>query len=331
MFTLYNILTNIKSVLYYRNNLVIGSGKGGIVMYNEDSLIKLSSISPDYACIFNNHLLFQKESGSSVYYQRLDELQSAVGTIKGRFFLYNYQEDNMQCYLPGRNLLFEFDEHLQPTGSYKIKSIPNGVWNGKQYHMYPHMSCFSLQDQVPIWKVENDEQLIRKITLRDKYFSIKNEVVILRSPFTDNANYLTGLDAATGTMLWQHRDYMPDMTFIDGNIYVYYYLTKPPLEGRLLIIDTKTGNILKDLDLTEELTRRSFRLSDHYHLAKQGAYLYIAATYNKSVHILNIETGRIEWSHKVDTKADWLTGITVTDNNLFVTDQLDVLHIFKRS
>jgi outer membrane protein assembly factor BamB len=331
MFIPRNILKDIKSVLKYGNNLVVCSGKGGITVYNEDAPVVLSDISPDYACIINDHLLFQQANDSGIYCQRLDNLQTPVRIIEGRFFLSLYQTDGKLCYVPSREYLFEFDEHFHPTNSYEIKRTPQGVWNGKMYQLYPHVSCFSLQDGAPIWKLENDDQLVQRIFIRDKYFAIKNDLVILLAPFADNANYLTALDSDNGAIVWQYRDCIPEMNFIDGNIVVCYYLNKPTLEGRLFIIDSKTGSILTDLDLTSEFGARSFRAADYFHLARQGSYLYMAATYAKSVHILNIETGKIEWSHRVDTAAEWLTGITVTDNNLFVTDQLEMLHILKRS
>lgn len=331
MFILRNILKGIKSVLRHGNNLVVCSGKGGIMVYNEDAPVVLSDVSPDCTYIINDYLLFQQTNGSDIYCRRLDNLQAPVRIIEGRFFLSLYQTDDKRCYVPSGEYLHEFDEHFRSTNSYEIKRTPQGVWNGKMYQLYPHVSCFSLQDGMQIWELENDDQLVQMNFIRDKYFAIKNDLVILLAPFVDNANYLTALDPDTGAMVWQSRDYIPEMNFIDGIIVVCYYLKKPGLEGRLLIIDSKTGSILTDLDLTSEFGAHSFRVADYFQLAKQGAYLYIAATYAKSVHMLNIETGRIEWSHKVDTTADWLTGITVTDNNLFVTDQLDMLHIFKRN
>ncbi|GAA3953302.1 PQQ-binding-like beta-propeller repeat protein [Chitinophaga oryziterrae] len=331
MFTPDNILKNIKSILRYGNNLIICSGDGGITVYNEDTPVVLSDISPDYACIINDHLLFQQANDSDIYCQPLDDLQTPVRIIEGRFFLSLYQTDNKLCYVPSKEYLFEFDEHFRPTNSYEIKRPPQGVRSGKLYQLYPHVSCFSMQIHTPIWELENDDQLVQRIYIRDKFFAIKNDLVILLAPFVDNANYLTALDADTSAIVWQYRDYIPEMNFIDGNIVVCYYLKKPTLEGRLLIIDSKTGSILTDLDLTSEFGTHSFRTGDYFLLDRQGAYLYMAATYDKSVHILNIETGRIEWSHKVDTMADWLTGITVTDKYLFVTDQLEMLHILKRS
>lgn len=331
MFTPGNIFKDIKSVLRYKNHVIICSGTGGIDLYNQDAPAVLSGISPDYACIVNDHLLFQQANDSDMYCQRLDDLQAPVRIIEGRFLLSLHQVDNKRCYIPSNEYLFEFDEHFHSTNIYEIREIPQGVSNGKLYQLHPHVSCFSLQGYTPIWELQNDDQLVQRIFIRDKYFTIKNDLVILLSPFADNANYVTALNADTGAIVWQHRDYIPEMNFIDGNIVVCYYLRKPALEGRLLIIDSKTGNILTDLDLTSEFNAYSFRTADYFLLDRQGAYLYMAATYAKSVHILNIETGRIEWSYKVDTTAEWLTSITVTDDNLFVTDQLDILHVFKRS
>ncbi len=331
MFIPGNILKGIKSVLKYGNNLIVCSRQGGITVYDENAPVRLTDISPDYACIINDHLLFQQENDSDVYYLCLDDTSKPARIIEGRFYLYLYQADNKLRYLPSEEYLYEFDEHFHATGSAEIKRAPQGVWRGNQYQLYPHVSCFSLKDGTLVWQLENDDELVQRIFLRDKYFAIKNDLVILLAPFKDNANYLTALDPATGTIVWQYRDYISEMNFIDGNIVVCYYTRKPDLEGRLLIIDSKTGDVLTDLDLTAEFTAVSSRIGDYYILAGQGAYVYIAATYNKSVHMLNIETGKIEWSHKVDTTADWLTGITVTDDNLFITDQLEMLHIFKRS
>lgn len=339
MFESHSVLENIKHFFVYNNDLVICSQDQGTTVYKDEKPIKLSSIKASigsYAVIFNNYLLFQNTNGTNVKYFNLDELRANTDKIEGKLYLSDYFVDGSHIYLPTRNSLREFDMNMQEVKSFAIKSVPNAICNGKFYQLYPHLSCFSLKDGTKIWELENDKLLIAKIFLRDRTFSIKNDLLIVKSPWVEDGNYLTGLDCSTGNIKWQIKEIIAHKTYIDDNIFILYYHSVRAgstiaLRGKLCIINSKNGEFLKDLDITDEWTKNGFRTADHYHLAKDGNNLYIAATYNKSIHQFNIETGHIEWSHKVNTQAEWISDIKSSNGSLFVSDQLGMLHIFKRS
>jgi len=82
---------------------------------------------------------------------------------------------------------------------------------------------------------------------------------------------------------------------------------------------------------TAELTEQGFRTADYYFLAKQDNHLYIASGYGKSLYAFNIDTAKIEWKQPVVTEAGWISDLKLYNDRLFVTDESDNLHVFKRT
>ncbi|MFX1705631.1 PQQ-binding-like beta-propeller repeat protein [Chitinophaga sp. CC14] len=159
----------------------------------------------------------------------------------------------------------------------------------------------------------------------------KDELMIIRSRFIYGRNFLTAFNPDTGAIVWQQDGPVPATTFFGEHIYVFFYLKMPAVLGRFAIIDSKTGRLLKDVDVTAELTEQGFRTADYYFLAKQDNYLYIASGYGKSLYAFNIDTAKIEWKQPVVTEAGWISDLKLYNDRLFVTDESDNLHVFKRT
>jgi len=167
--------------------------------------------------------------------------------------------------------------------------------------------------------------------LPESYFSLQNGLLIIRSKFESFKNYLTAFDASTGIITWQHHGFLPATQYIGDEIFVFSYLMTPGLQGRLCIINRENGEILKDADLTDELTQQGFKASDYYRLVKQDHYLYIMAGYGKALYAFNMNTDKIDWQYKFNIPAQWLTDIKLYNDSLFITDEQENVHVLKRS
>lgn len=179
------------------------------------------------------------------------------------------------------------------------------------------------------WTMENNDLLEEPAGIPESYFYQKNDLLVIRSKFINGHNYLTAFNPDNGAIAWQQEGQILATTFLDDCIYVFFYLYLPGLRGGFAVIDSKTGGLLKDTDITNELAEHGFRASDYYLLAKQGTYLYIAAGYGKTLYAFNMNTAKIEWKQPVDTKAGWLSSMMLYNDQLFIIDEAEDMHLFK--
>ncbi|WP_436488751.1 outer membrane protein assembly factor BamB family protein [Chitinophaga sp. ARDCPP14] len=330
MFSPFQQLEKVKYTYLHKQELIICYVDNGITVYKEEALVRLSSVSPWYACLFGDWLLFQPENEGPVQYLQLGSLQPASGTLEGDFLLYKALINGNTIYIPAANKLLAFNEHLHPVRTYIVGRAPVAIFNDKYFRMVPHLSAFSLADNAKIWELSDDALLEDKTMLAGSFFTLRNGVLIIRSKLESFKNYLTGFDADTGEICWQQYGYFPATQHIGDEIFVFSYLFMPELQGRLCIINSKCGEILKDVDITGELTSKGFQPSDFYRLAVRDHYLYIMAGYGKALYAYNMKTDKIDWLYKFDIAAEWLTDIIYCNGNLFITDDQGTLHVFRQ-
>jgi len=329
MFTSSHILKNVKSSFLYKDELIICTGDG-IFFYRENEPVKVSGIAPWFACIFGELFLFQEDNGGAVHYFRKGN-EVEHGILEGQFYLYRSMIDGRKIYLPHDGILQEFDHTLRFMGRYQVGRIPFAVHHGKYYRLFPHLSCFSLEDNGVQWTMENKDLLEEVGGIPQSYFYQKNDLLIIRSKFINWHNFVTAFNPDNGAIAWQQRGQIPATTFLGDQIYGIFYLHLPDLRGRFTVIDSKTGDLLKDVDITNELAAHGFRPSDYYLLAKQDSYLYIAAGYGKTLYAFNMDTAKIDWMQPVNTKAGWLSNMKLYNNRLFIIDEAEDMHVFARS
>lgn len=341
MFTPYQTIEKVKETFLHNGELIIchsDPGKG-VGLYRNGVEEKVSDIAPWCARIFNDYFLFQGDNGGPVHYLSFGNGSSLTsGTIEGAYYLFRSMQDGEKIYIPTKQNLLEFDGNLHQINSYERGRMPVAVHNGCYYRVHPHLSGFSLQDDSEVWTMQDDYLMEDDAAITGSYLYHKNDLLIVRSKFTDDdRNYVTAFRPAEGTIAWQQEGYFPYTIVLGDHIYLFYHLRRSApqgglfTEGKLLVLDSKTGAIVKEMILTEELERHGFRTSDYYTLATQGPYLYISAADNKTLYALNTESGLIAWKHSLkDIKADWLGDVKVYNGDLFVVDEGENLHVLKR-
>lgn len=329
------IIENVTYSFLHRDNLIICTSNKGINLYKAGKLINISEIAPWYACIFRDYLLFQPINGGDIYYLQPDsDAPDRVHCIEGSFYLFRAMIDGDRIYIPIKENLVEFDLALNPTGTYTIGRFPHMVNNQMYYRVNPHLGAFSLHDQRPIWTMENEDFKQPKGAIPGYYMFKNNGHLIVISEWKNNFNYLTAFNPDNGAINWQLYGYYAGVAFLENKIYVFYYLNrfvaerKVAAEGKIMTIDPRTGQILLDMVITEELIKNGFRISDHYFLSIKDEYLYIAAAYGKMLYTFNLKTFQIIWKYSFShIEAGWISDLKQFGEELFLTDELENMHV----
>jgi hypothetical protein len=332
MFTPVRTFDNISDTLNHPLGLIICSKNAGTSIYRQDKLEPVHEANAWYACTFLDTVLLQQENGAGISWLKMQGDGFAAGEIEGALFLHTIRVDDRRIYIRSKpDMLHEFNSELEHVQSHRIGKTPYALYKGLYYRLYPHFTCFSLQTHDKVWEITNDDMLEKNTVRPDNYIALREDLLIARTKFTDNTNALIAYKAEDGSIAWQRGDYVPNMKFMRGCLQSFYYGAYPRTEGRLLMIDEKNGDIIQDVDVTGPFRELDARRGDHYLIAADDRYLYLAGSYGRAIYALNTSTYAIDWTYSFERRMRWLSDIKVQDNNLFVLDDLDTLHVFRRN
>ena len=263
---------------------------------NEKILVVVDSLGKYYAInIVNGNLIWSKKNNAP--------FNSQVKILKDKFFAVDYT-DTLICFSVKNGKIIW--KSTSETSLIKSKDRLSIVVS-ENFAIYQN----SLADLVAVDTNSGDliwQTPIEKNYLNQNIFTIKNSDIVLENNsiyFSNNDNSFYSIDATNGVINWkQNINSNLRPTIIDGLVITI------TLEGYLVIIDSRNGNILRITNILDQIkySKRKnivpvgFIISnDKIYLSLRDGRMILADIINgKSIDIIKIARSRISRPHILD-------------------------------
>jgi len=263
---------------------------------NEKILVVVDSLGKYYAInIVNGNLIWSKKNSAP--------FNSQVKILKDKFFAVDYT-DTLICFSVKNGKIIW--KSTSETSLIKSKDRLSIVVS-ENFAIYQN----SLADLVAVDTKSGDliwQTPIEKNYLNQNIFTIKNSDIVLDNNsiyFSNNDNSFYSIDATNGVINWkQNINSNLRPTIIDGLVITI------TLEGYLVIIDSRNGNILRITNILDQIkySKRKnivpvgFIISnDKIYLSLRDGRMILADIINgKSIDIIKIARSRISRPHILD-------------------------------
>ncbi len=317
------------TISFHRKNLIFFDNKGSILKFNEKSkliwkknyysksdkklrpilqfannekiLIVADNIAKSYALNLNNgDLLWFKNN--------LAPFNSQIKIYQDKFFIIDFS-NTLRCFSikDGKELWNVKTESSLIRSQKKLSMV---IVNDFLYfnNSIGDITAVNIKQGELSWQLPTQSSLIY-----ESAFSLENSDIITDGYtlfFSNNENQFFSIDLETGSVNWENKVNSSLRPSLVGN-----YLFTVSLEGYLVVIEKKSGNIIKVSDVFRNFKKklRNKIKPIGFIIGTKNIYL---TTDNGRLLVIDIKTGQINSILKIDN--DKISRPFVLDKNLFV-------------
>ena len=170
------------------------------------------------------------------------------------------------------------------------------------------ISAVNIQKGELLWQLPTQSNLIYESS-----FSLETSDLITDGNtlfFSNNKNQFFSIDLKTGSFNWENKINSNLRPSLVGN-----YLFTVSLEGYLVVIEKKSGNIVKISDVFENFKKKKRNNIKPIGFIIGSKNIYLT-TSNGKLLVIDIKTGRTNSTLKIDN--DKISRPFILDKNLFV-------------
>ena len=314
-------------LIFEKDNIIFFDNKGSIIKFNSNSeiiwkknhyskrekklkpvltfgqnskiLIVADNISKYYALDLNNgNLLWSKNNPSP--------FNSQIKTYNDRFFIIDFNnilrcisiKDGTEFWnLKANNPFIKSQKKLS------ISVVNNAVYFNNSTG---DITAVNIDSGAIIWQTPTQSSTIYENTFLLKTSNIvaNNEMLV----FSNNKNEFYSLDLNTGNLNWKQNINSNTQPTIINNL--IFTITN---EGYLVIIDSKTGNLIKITDIFSSIKNKKKINPVGFIVAKENIYL---TTDHGRLFVIDIKSGKTKLITKIDNNK--ISRPFILNKNLFL-------------
>ena len=276
-----------KPILYFANN--------------EHTLVVSDSIAKFYAINIKNGQLIWSKNNTSPF-------NSQVKIYKGKFFVVDF-DNILRCFsIKNGQEIWNFKTEKSFIKSQQKLSLIINKNRVVFINTLGDISSVDIQSGYLLWQTPTQSSEIY-----ENYFSLKNSDLISEKNsiyFSNNKNEFFALDERTGIIKWKqtlNSNLRP--TYADGLVFTV------TLEGYLVVIDSKNGNIVRMTNIFEQIKKykKNKIKPEGFIVAKDEIYLSLN---NGKLIVIDITTGRSKNILKIDNGK--ISRPYVLNNNMYI-------------
>ena len=316
-------------LLTRKNNIIFFDGKGTILNFDEDSkliwknniyskiekkhkpilyfannehtLVVSDSIAKFYAINIKNGQLIWSKNNTSPF-------NSQVKIYKGKFFVVDF-DNILRCFsIKNGQEIWNFKTEKAFIKSQQKLSLIINKNRVVFINTLGDISSVDIQSGYLLWQTPTQSSEIYESS-----FSLKNSDLISEKNsiyFSNNKNEFFALDERTGIIKWKqtlNSNLRP--TYADGLVFTV------TLEGYLVVIDSRNGNIVRMTNIFEQIKnyKKNNIKPEGFIVAKDEIYLSLN---NGKLIVIDITTGRSKNILKIDNGK--ISRPYVLNNNMYI-------------
>ena len=268
---------------------------------NENILVVADNIAKFYAINMKNGQLIWSKNNTSPF-------NSQVKIYKDKFFVVDF-ENILRCFsIKNGNEIWNFKTEQSFIKSQQKLSLIISENRVVFINTLGDVSSVDIQSGDLLWQTPTQSSAIY-----ENSFSLKNSDLISEKNsiyFSNNKNEFFALDVRTGNIKWKqtlNSNLRP--TYADGLIFTV------TLEGYLVVIDSRNGNIARMTNIFEHIKNHKKKniKPEGFIVAKDEIYLSLN---NGKLIIIDITTGRSKNIIKIDNGK--ISRPYVLNNNMYI-------------
>ncbi len=325
-------------ITFFKKNLIFFDNKGSILQFNEKSKLiwkknyysksekKLKPIlqfthNEKYLVVVDNiakYYLLDIETGELIWSKtNLAPFNSQIKIYEDKFFVIDLS-NTLRCFsLKDGKELWKLKTENSLIRSQKKLSLV--IVNNQIFFINSlgDLSAVDINNGSLLWQLPTQSSKIYESS-----FSLQTSDIISDKKtlfFSNNKNQFFSVDINTGSFNWENK--------INSNlrsILIKDYLITVSLEGLLLIIEKKTGNIVRATDIFKNYNekKRNFIKPTGFLVGLKNIYV---STNIGRLLVVDIETGKTNSILKIDSEK--ISKPFVKDNNLFLIKDNSIIKL----
>ncbi len=317
------------TISFNDKNLIFFDNKGSILYFNDKSKLiwkknyyskSEKKLNPVLQFTNDNNILIVADNIAKYYALNLDNgellwiknniapFNSQIKIYKDKFFIIDFS-NTLRCFsLRDGSELWNIKTENSLIRSQKKLSMV--IVNDLLYfkNSLGDISAVSINEGELLWQLPTQSSLIYQAA-----FSLETSDLITDGNalyFSNNKNQFFSIDLATGSFNWENKVNSNLKPSLVGN-----YLFTVSIEGYLIVIDKKSGNIIKVTDVF-----RNFKQKKRIKIKPTGFIMGLKNIYlttdNGRLLVVDIKTGRTNSALKIDN--DKISRPFILEKSLFV-------------
>ena len=328
------------TVSFNKKNLIFFDDKGSIIQFNEKSKLlwkknyysksekKLKPImqfanNGKFLVVADNiakYYMLDLDSGNLIWTKKnLAPFNSQIKIYDDKFFIIDYS-NTLRCFSlkDGKELWNIKTENSLIRSQKKLSMV---IVNGFIYfnNSIGDISAADINKGELLWQLPTQSSLIY-----ESAFSLETSDIITDSKslfFSNNKNQFFSIDVGTGSFNWENK--------INSNLrptLIGDYLFTVSLEGYLIVIDKKTGNILRINDVLSNFNQKKRDKIKPTGFTVGSNEIFLSTNIGRLL-IIDIRTGKIISTLKVDNEK--ISRPFIQNKNLFVIKDNAIIKLNK--
>tara|TARA_A100000164_G_scaffold377616_1_gene417206 strand:+ start:376 stop:1680 length:1305 start_codon:yes stop_codon:yes gene_type:complete len=317
------------SISFNKKNLIFFDNVGSILQFNEKSKLlwkknyyskSEKKLNPILQFANNNDVLIIADNISKYYAVKLDDgellwlknniapFNSQIKIYQDKFFVIDFS-NTLRCFSikDGREIWNIKTENTLIRSQKKLSMVVVGELLYFKNSL-GDISAVNIQKGELLWQLPTQSNLIYESS-----FSLETSDLITDGNtlfFSNNKNQFFSIDLKTGSFNWENKINSNLRPSLVGN-----YLFTVSLEGYLVVIEKKSGNIVKISDVFENFKKKKRNNIKPIGFIIGSKNIYLT-TSNGKLLVIDIKTGRTNSTLKIDN--DKISRPFILDKNLFV-------------
>ena len=316
-------------ITFYKNNIIFFDNKGSILKFNKDSkliwkknyyLKSEKKLNPILHLVNNGKSIIVADNIAKYYKldvkdgnliwskTNLAPINSQIKIYKDKFFVIDFS-NTLRCFSlnNGEELWNVKTENSLIRSQKKLSMV---IVDEKIYfnNSIGDISAVSINSGELLWQLPTQSSLIYEAAFSLETSDITSDGKSLF--FSNNKNEFFSVDIKTGSFNWKNK--------INSNLrssIVNKYLLSISLEGYLIIIDKKTGNIIRVTDIFSDFKKKK-RLDIKPTGFIVGLNKIYLSTNNGRLIVIDIKSGKPISTLKIDNEK--ISKPFVSNKSLFV-------------
>ena len=317
------------TISFNDKNLIFFDNKGSILYFNDKSKLiwkknyyskSEKKLNPVLQFTNDNNILIVADNIAKYYALNLDNgellwiknniapFNSQIKIYKDKFFIIDFS-NTLRCFSL-KNGLELWNIKTENSLIRSQKKLSMVIVNDLLYfkNSIGDISAVSINKGELLWQLPTQSSLIYQAA-----FSLETSDLITDGNalyFSNNKNQFFSIDLGTGSFNWENKVNSNLKPSLVGN-----YLFTVSIEGYLIVIDKKNGNIIKVTDVF-----RNFKQKKRIKIKPIGFIMGLKNIYlttdNGRLLVVDIKTGRTNSALKIDN--DKISRPFILDKSLFV-------------
>ena len=277
---------------------------------NEKILVVADSIAKYYAININNGNLIWSKNNSAPF-------NSQVKIFKDKFFVIDF-ENVLRCFSlkDGSEIWNIKTEKSFIKSQQKLSFIINN--NSLVFiNTLGDLSSIDIETGKLIWQTPTQSSAIY-----ENYFSLKNSDLIVENNtiyFSNNQNEFFAIDEKNGVVRWkQNLNSNLRPTFVEGLVFTI------TLEGYLVVIDSRNGNILRMTSIMKQIKKFNKKNIKPVGFILTGDKIFLSLN-NGRIIVLETLNGKVLDIKKIDNEK--ISRPYVLNNHMFIVRDNAILKL----